>query len=181
MTAISRSKVKIWITPLGTNASTLVNTGSSSLAPILGEIKSYARSGGEDQVESTPHFGGYVDEEKPKTQVELSFDVTPSLEYAGRFDALINGVDAATGVFTMATDSANRTIFIQATDGTNPFSWGFNNCNAVSYTNDHSADSNRMGKLSFKFSPTNTQGVSNYMAKTVVATSLPAWTSLDNN
>jgi hypothetical protein len=182
MTAISRSRVKIWIAPLGTAASTLINTGTTPLAPIVGEIKSYAKSGGEDQTDSTPVFGGYVDEEKPTSQVELSFDVIPSLENGTRFDALINGVDVANaGVYTMASQAVNRTIFIQATDGSNHFSWGFNNCNAVSYTNDHAADGNRMGKLSFKFSPTNSNGVSNYMAKTVVATSLPAWTALDNN
>lgn len=181
MTAISRNRVRIWIAPLGTAASTLINTGTTTLAPIKGEIKSYARSGGEDQTDSTPVFGGFVDEEKPSSQVELSFDVIPSLEYGNRFDALINGVDAATNVYTMASQAANRTIFIEATDGTNHFTWGFNNCNAVSYTNDHAADGNRMGKLSFKFSPTNATGVSNYMAKSVVATTLPAWTSLDNN
>jgi hypothetical protein len=181
MTAISRSNVKIWVTPLGTAPSTLINTGTTNLAPVLGEIKSYARSGGEDQVESTPVFGGFVDEEKPKSQVEVSFDVIPSLEYAGRFDAMIYGVDVATSVYSLATEAANRTVYIQATNGTNPYSWGFNNCNAVSYTTDHSADGNLMGKLSFKFSPTNTKGVSNYMAKTVVATALPNWTQLDNN
>jgi hypothetical protein len=182
MTAISRSKVKIWITPLGTAASTLLMSGTSpTLAPILGEIKSYGRSGGEDQVDSDPVFGGFVDIEKPPSQVEVTFDVIPSLEYAGRWDELINGIDVATGVYTLATQAANKTIFIQATDGTNHFSWGFNNCNAVSYTNEHASDSNRSGKFSFKFSPTNSQGVSNYMAKTVVATVLPAWTALDNN
>lgn len=182
MTAISRQRVKIWIAPVGTAASTLIYTGSTALAPIKGEIKSYARSGGEDQVDSTPVFGGFVDEEKPSSQVEVSFDVIPSLENGTRFDALINGQDSANpGVYTMASQAANRTIFIEASDGTNHFSWGFNNCNAVSYTNDHSADGNRMGKLSFKFSPTNSNGVSNYMAKTVVATALPAWTALDNN
>ena len=182
MTAISRNKVKIWITTLGTAASTLVMTGTGALSPILGEIKSYARNGGEDQVESDAVFGGYVDMEKPKSQVELSFDVVPALETGSRWDSLIFGRDVATNVWTMATDSANKTIFIQYYDASaGSYSWGFNNANAVSFTVDHNADDNAKGKFSFKFSPTNKNGVSNYMANTVAVTSLPAWTALDNN
>ena len=62
MTAVARSKTNLYIMDADVNASDLV---ASDI--ITGEIKSYAKTGGETDVESDPVFGGYVDKEKPVT------------------------------------------------------------------------------------------------------------------
>ncbi len=179
--AISRSKVKIWISPVDTNASTLLNSGTTNLAPILGEIKSYSKSGGERDVESDPHFGGYVDKEKPVSQVEVSFEITPSLDDPTRWDELAYAVDTDNaGVYTMAAAPSDRTVFIQATDGTAFKAWGFNNCNVTVLDMEQNADDNQTNNLVLKFSPINDSGVSNFMSKGAAATTMPDWDNLAN-
>jgi len=182
MTAISRSKVKIWISDVDTDASSLVTTGTTNLAPIEGEIKNYAKSGGEQDVESDPHFGGFVDKEKPASQVELSFEITPSLENGDRWAALSMAVDGSNaGVYTLAASPADKSVFIEAVDGSNYASWAFNNCNVTMLDVDHSADDNQTNNLTLKFSPTDENGVSNVMMKAGAVTGMPNWTALDNN
>ncbi len=177
MTAISRGKVTISIVDAGVDPSDVASTDQ-----ILGEIKTYAKSGGEKDLESDPVFGGYVDKEKPTTQVELNFEIIPSLEYADRWDAWAYGEDVATGVYTMSDESlTNKAVFIEATDGTNPKSWGFNNCNVTVFDFEHNADDNQTGNFNLKFSPTTSDGVSNFMTKASLLTDMPDWDTLDNN
>lgn len=177
MTAISRKKVTIYIVDADTAASTLADSDS-----YKGEIKSYAKSGGEKDVESDPVFGGFVDKEKPRSQVELAFEVIPSLEDAPRWDALAYVEDSGnTGVYTMAGEPSKRAVFIQATDGTSSQSWGFNNAGVTVYDFEHNADDNQTSNMTLKFSPTDDSGVSNFMTAATTVTSLPAWTALDNN
>ena len=173
MTAISRKKVKIWISALDTAPSTLQNTDV-----IAGEILTYNKTGGEDDVESIPVFGGFVDKEKPRSQVELSFDVIPSIgTNSARWDSYIYGTNIG-GVYVMSSDAANKAIFIQAANGSDYMSYAFNNCNAVKFDIEHNADDNRTGTLSFKMSPEDENGISNFMGKAVAVTSLPNWTQL---
>jgi hypothetical protein len=172
MVAISRSKVKIYIAPVDTLPSALAATDL-----IAGEIKSYSKSGGEDDVESDPVFGGFVDKEKPASQLELSFEVVPAIgTSADRWDALIYGLTGT--VYAMNTAAANKAVFIQAQDGSNFKSWAFNNCNGVSWDVEHNADDNQTGTFTFKFSPTTSTGQSNFMTKALAITALPAWTTL---
>jgi len=177
MTAISRRKVRIAIVDTGTNAADVATTDY-----IEGEIKSYNKSGGEREVESDPVFGGYVDKEKPISQVEISFEVVPSLEYADRWDALAYSADSATGVYTMAGDVTDKAVFITTQTGeTSPKTWGFNNCSVIMYDIEHNADDNQTGNFNLKFSPTDSSGVSNFITKATDIGSMPDWTSLDNN
>jgi hypothetical protein len=172
MVAISRSKVKIYIAAADTNPASLAATDL-----IEGEIKSYSKSGGEDDVESDPVFGGYVDKEKPTSQVELAFEVVPSIgTNSDRWDALIYGT--TNSVYTMNSAAANKAVFIQAQDGSNFKSWGFNNCNGVSFDMEHDADDNQTGTFTFKFSPTTSSNQSNFMTKALALTAMPAWTTL---
>jgi len=192
MTAISRSKVKIWIADADTNASTLTDTGGSwsALEPLKGEIKSYSKSGGEEDVESDPVFGGFVDKEKPITQLELSFDIVPSLEDGDRWDSFFYAKDtqtstAAYNVYTLASDtseqSPDKAVFIQATDGTEYRSWGFNTAKVTMLDLEHNADDNQTYSMTLKFSPTTSNGVSNFMIADTAIVSLPDWSALDNN
>jgi hypothetical protein len=171
MTAISRNKVSIWIKPADTEASTLV-AGDV----ITGEIKSYSKSGGERDVESDPVFGGFIDKEKPVSQLEISMEVVPSLESATRWESMAYALQS--GVYVMSGDPEEKSIFIQAKDGSNYSSYAFNNCNVTAFDIEHNADDNRTGTITFKFSPTDSSGISNFMTAASLITVLPAWTSL---
>lgn len=179
MVAISRSKVKIAIMDVDTNPSAVNETDF-----ITGEIKSYDQTGFERDTESDPHFGGYVDKEKPVTQGEISFEVTPALGTDGdRWEALARSADVANPtVYTLAGDVADKAVFIQAGDSSDGYiSHAFNNCNVTMLDMSHNADDNRVYNFNLKLSPTTSSGVSNYMASETDLGSLPAWTGLDNN
>ncbi len=156
--AISRSKVKVWIVPSGTACSTLVQTGTSSLSPIAGEIESYSKSGGELDVETVPVFGGFVDKEKPRSQVEISLSIIPDVLQLGRFESYAYGKNADNR-FVYSQDPSDKEVVIQALDGSSYLTYAFNNCNVVSFDFEHNADDNRTATLNFKFSPTTSAGV----------------------
>jgi len=180
MVAISRNKVNISIVDADTNASALA---SSDI--VEGEIKTYNKSGGAQDIESDPVFGGYVDKEKPREQVEVSFEIIPKIGTdSDRWDSMTYALDG-TGVYTMADSTStlpsNKAIFIEAADGSNYKSMGFNNCNISVLDMEHSADDNRTYNMTLKFSPTNDSNVSNFMTLATAIGSLPDWTALDNN
>jgi hypothetical protein len=183
MAAINRNNVKVYICNAGTAPSLLVASDV-----ISGEIKSYSKSGGAVEVSSDPVFGGFVDLEKPREQIEISMDVIPSIGSNANFwDALIYSnetVATKTNIYTLnnggtgATVPGDKMITIQALSGTNYKTVAFNNCNVTVFDFEHNADDNRTGKITFKFSPTTETGVSNFMTAASAATALPAWTSL---
>lgn len=187
MTAISRSKTKIWVVPVNTAASSLVSTSaystSNTLGYIAGEVKSYSKTGGETDVESDPVFGGYVDKEKPQSQFELEFEIVPSLEKGDYWEAMVYGYDSTNAAYTTAAAApGDRAVFIEADDGTNPAAWGFNNCNVTVLDMEHSADDNQTKMLTLKFSPTDNDGKPNFIFNSKVkdtsftgVESLPAW------
>ena len=179
MTAISRSKVKIYIGE--------ADAAVGSCTVIEGEIKSYSKSGGEREEDSDAVFGGYIDIEKPISQVEISLEVRPKLDAnQTRWDAMAYTLDGTNaGIYTMAeqngTQPTGKIIYVQATDGTNYSTLAFNNTNVTVFDLDHNADENRTGNITFKFSPTDSEGVSNFMMGAVAAASLPLFSELDNN
>jgi len=193
MGAISRSRVKLWVQSAGTAASSLTTTAaataSTSPGYITGMIKSYSKSGGEKDVESDAVFGGFVDKEKPTTQVEVAFEIVPVLDSNGKanwWNEWTYAEDSSnTGVYTMADETStvpsDRSVYIQADDGTNQQSWGFNNCNVTVLDLEHNADDNQTHNMTLKFSPTDDNGVSNFMTAATDVKSLPAWSALDNN
>jgi len=189
MTAISRKMVKIAIVSAGTVPSTLAPTDY-----ITGEIQNYSQSGGDSDSESVPVFGGFVDKEKPESQVEVALELIPSLEGSAKWDAMTYSVDVKSSaldkpIYTMASGDSTipgkRAVFIEASSlvGTETLSKSiaYNNCDVTTFEMSHAADDNRTGNITFKLSPTNSNGVSNYMAADLAVTGLPAWTSLDNN
>lgn len=189
MTAIGRSKVKIWVVPASTAASALVTTTpyttSNSLGYITGEIKSYNKSGGEQDVESDVVFGGYVDKEKPATQFQVEFDIVPSFEKAIYWEEMMYGyTDVCYN--SAAAKPADRAVFIEADDGTNPQAWGFNNCNVSVLDMEHNADDNMTKKMTLKFSPTDSAGIANFIFNSKLKStsftgveSLPTWANVD--
>lgn len=193
MVAISRSKTKIWIVAAGTAPSSLTYSATADVEAtdkgyFAGDIKSYSKSGGEKDVESDPVFGGFIDKEKPISQVELSLEIVPSLDAtkADRWDFMAYAKDIANaGIFTMASETstqpADRMVVIEAVSGTDYKTIAYNNCNVTVLDMEHNADDNRTYNMTLKFSPTTESGVSNFMTSDIRATAMPAWTSLDNN
>jgi hypothetical protein len=174
MTAISRILVDIYIVAADTAPSALTDADI-----IKGEITNYSKSGGEDDVETVNAFGGDIDKEKPQSQMEIEFEVTPAIEDADRWDAYIYG--KTNGVFVANKSVGDRAIYIHAKSGGTHYSWAFNNCNSVSWDWDHSADDNLSGNFTFKLSPQNRAGISNYMSASSAVTSLPNWSTLDGS
>jgi hypothetical protein len=183
MVAIDRNKVKLWIVPIDTAPSTLLYVaGTTALSPITGEIKSISKSGGTRDVEVDYLFGGNVNKIKPTEQVEINFDITPSLDStsavngADRWDAMAYGVKNT--VYTMSVDPTDKAVFMEAVNGSIYKAWGFNNAMVTVLDLEHNADDVQSLKLNLKFSPVDEAGISNFMTKAVVATALPLWSTL---
>jgi len=190
MAAIARNDVTIYIVASGTDASALQATDK-----IEGQIKSYAKTGGETETESDPVFGGYVDKEKPQTQFEVEFEIVPSFEQGYRWEEMVYGSitvttdeGAVAGDFYVAGKSvSDRAVFIEADNGTGEVDgWGFNNCNVTVLDMEHNADDNQTKTLTLKFGPTDESGISNFVYGSYnIATSfssvtdLPNWSALD--
>lgn len=177
MTAFSRSKITgIYIVAAGTSPSDLADSDK-----ITGEIKNYSRSGGEKDVESDPHFGGFVDKEKAPSQYELSFEITPSFENATRWEALALREDPVnTGIYTSVGEIEDKMVVIESyNSGNNTHkSWAFNNCNVTMNDMDHPADDNQKFNMTLKFAPADKDNYPNYQVGAVAATSLISWSSL---
>ena len=184
MTAISRSRVNIYIANADTAISSLTATDIWK-----GDIKSYSKSGGEKDVESDPVFGGFVDKEKPTTQVELAFEIIPQLDggISDRWDKLTYAEDDANaGIYTMASEKStqpgDKMVVLEALKGTAAYKTiAFNNCKVTVLDLEHNADDNRTYNMTLKFSPTTPEGVSNFMTAAKSLSQMPNWSSLDNN
>jgi len=196
MTAISRSKTKIWIVSADTDPTALSYSATSDVAAtdngyFSGDIKSYSKSGGENDVESDPVFGGFVDKEKPTSQFEISMEIVPLTDagISDRWDYMAYGseVVGANTIYTSAqsgtdtTQPADRMVVIEADDGTNQKTLMYNNCNVTVLDLEHNADDNRTYNLSLKLSPTDGNGVANFATANLAASLMPAFSDLDNN
>ena len=113
MTAIDREFVTIYIAPADTDGSALASSDA-----VNGEITSHNLTGGNQDVESVPAFGGFIDKRKPREQFELQMEVVPKLSgtaaISDRWDIFKCGT---TGKST--GEATAYAIFIEATDGTN--------------------------------------------------------------
>ena len=179
MTAISREMVKIAIVEAATNPSAIAETDY-----IRGEIKSYNKTGGDKEVESDPHFGGNVRKDQPRNEIELSFEVTPSMEDADRWEKLTLGYETVGGqtVYVTNKDATDKCVFIEAvkSDGSNPMSWAFDNAVVTTMDMDHNADDVQTKSLNLKLTPENENGRTNYMGVETIVSAMPAWTSLEH-
>lgn len=173
MTAISRKTIQMWFAPAGTNPVAVATAGTL----ITGQIKNYNQTGGDTDVESVPHFGGYVDKEKAQTQIEVAMEITPSLESADVWDSLFLAKHS-TGPFTYNASGASLALFIQATATGGSKTRAFNNILPSSFEVSHEADDNQTFSATFKVSPQTTGGVANYQTKNTSIASLTAWSLL---
>ena len=164
MTAINRDMVSIYIVPADTDGSDLA---SSDI--IKGEITSHNLTGGTQDVESVPAFGGFIDKEKPREQFEISMDVVPKISaVAGETDRWDIYKYGATGA--SSGQGGDYAIFIAAVDGSNYKTTAINNARVTSWEPSHSADDNSAGSITFKFSPEDGVGAANLKTSALIHT-----------
>ena len=162
--AMLPEEATIYIVASSTAASTLASSDA-----VQAEVTNFSQSGGEEDVESRKVFGGgNIDLQKPREQIEVSFDVI--LRYGDdstKWDSYIWGSG-----LTSAGDSPQKAIYIQFTDGTLYYSKGFRNAKGISFEPDVAADDLVSGTVNFKLSPTDADGNANHQITTSAVTSM---------
>jgi len=142
---------------------------------VVGEIEKFNLSGGNQDIESVPVIGGFVDKEKPREQFEVSFDVIVNnlaSSTFNRWDELKFGP-----TLTSVGEGSNKAIaIVMSTGGVTPFKvYAFNNVKAVTWEPEMNADDMLRGSITFKFSPSTNLGAPNLKTSTVAtSTSFPA-------
>ena len=143
---------------------------------VQAEITNFSESGGEEELESRQVFGGgNIDLSKPRSQLEVSFDVI--LRYATaaadqlKWDSFKWG-DITTDEVTSAGNPEAKRIYIQFSDGTLYYTRAYDNAKGVTFEPESSADDLLKGTMTFKLSPTDADGNANFKASTVAATVL---------
>jgi hypothetical protein len=157
MVAINRDMVSIYIAGSSdVNGSAL----ATSTYQIKGEITSWNVTGGTQDVESVPAFGGFIDKEKPREQFEISMDVVPKIDSSAavtdRWDILKYGAEGKS-----SGEGSACTIAIVAQNGAVYKTTMINNAKVTMWEPSHDADDNATGSITFKFSPEDDVGVDN--------------------
>lgn len=157
-------------------SSTVAPSSLASSDAVTAEVTNFKESGGEEDIESTPVFGGgNIDKSKPRSQLEVSFDVvlrydtTDSVEL--KWDAMKYGA-ITTSTVTSAGNAAVKRIYIQWSDGTNYYTRAYNNARAVTFEPESSADDFLKGTITFKTSPTTAEGSANLQVSKLAASAL---------
>ena len=173
MGGVFPSETSIFIVASGTAGSAL-----TAADKVAGEITNLSQTGGEQDIESIPTIGGYVDKEKPRTQFELSFDVIIQNTVASTLDRWDIYKYGTTG--SASAEGADKAIFISMLTGGNWKTYAFNNCRAVTWEPEMAADDMLRGTITFKFSPTTALGVTNLKTSALAYSTsffnVPAWT-----
>ena len=152
------------------------DAASSSCQDVTAEITNFSESGGEEDIESTPVFGGgNIDKTKPRTQVEISFDVILRYNAASsvslKWDEYKYGA-AVADLVTSAGDAASKVIYVQWTDGTLFYTRAYNNAKGVNFEPELAADDFLKGTMTFKLSPTDADGNANEKITNAAASTL---------
>ena len=167
--AFQASETSIMLAPADTNPSDFDTAGTI----IAGEIENWSLSGGNQDIESVPVFGGFLDKEKPREQFEVSMDVyinTADATSINRWDELKFG--AAWG---SDGEGAPQAIAIQSTDGTVHKSFVMNNARAITWEPGQTSDDFLKGTITFKFSPTTSAGQANFKTNAKLVENMADW------
>jgi len=159
--AMLAEEATVFITPSGTAASTNYS--------VTAEVTNFSESGGEEDLESRQVFGGgNIDLLKPRTQMEVSFDVI--LRYGD--DARKWDEYKWSSTFTSAGDAPLKDIYVQFTDGTLYYTRAYRNARAFTWEPSLAADGMVEGSITFKMSPTTADGNANFQVTSTAATSV---------
>lgn len=171
--AIFPEQAAIYITSTSVAASALATSDA-----VTAEVTNFSQSGGEEDVEAIPVFGGgNIDKVKPRTQIEVSFDVV--LRYNTdqatmlKWDELKFGtLVSSTSTIKSNTSAEYKRIYVQWTDGTSYYTRAYNNVRAVTFEPESSADEYLKGTITFKCSPTTADDVANHQIKSLAASTV---------
>jgi len=177
MPAIERDGLTIYIVDTGTAASDLAESDK-----YKGSVTNYSQNGGTQEFETTNTFGGDIRRTLPREEFEFTLEVTPAYENeVEEYTSLFMGEDGTNqGVYTSAQQAPLKQIYVEADDGSNPFTHAFNNARATSYEPDHSADDTRTLTVTFNVPPLTESGQPNHQVEATAATDLTDWSSLDS-
>jgi hypothetical protein len=154
MSGVFPNETSIYIVSKNTNGSALTDAGK-----IVGEITNWAKSGGEQEIESIPVIGGFVDKENPRSQIEVSFDVIVNNAASSTLDRYDIFYMGRTGSIT--GNAGEYAIFIHHATGSNHKTIAFNNARTITWDPEMAADDMLKGTITFKLSPETPLGVSN--------------------
>jgi len=152
------------------------DAATSACEAFTAEITNFSESGGEEDTESVPVFGGgNIDKTKPRTQVEVSFDVI--LRYNAeassvlKWDILKYGA-VASGIVTSAGSATSKVIYIEFTDGTLYYTRAYNNAKGITFEPETAADDMMKGTMTKKLSPTEADGSANQQIGNIAASTI---------
>jgi len=146
-------------TTISIAAADVVGSALATSDQVIGEISNWSQSGGEQEIESKPVIGGFVEKEIPRTQFEISFDVIVSNAASSTIDRWDTYKYGTTG--TSAGESISKSIYVEFLSNGNPKTMAFNNCRGVTWDPELAADDMLKGTMTFKFAPTTNLGVAN--------------------
>lgn len=156
----------IYIVDNGTSPGSLASSDA-----VQAEVTNFSESGGDEELESTQVFGGgNIDVIKPRTQIEVSFDVV--LRYgtgATKWDSYKWGSG-----LTSAGDSPKKDVYVQFSDGSLFYTRAYQAARGVMFEPSASADGMMEGSMTFKLSPTNSDSEAN-LKVTSTAASTVSW------
>lgn len=165
--ALFPDEATIYIVATGTAASALAASDA-----VTGEVINFSESGGEEDTESIPVFGGgNITKENPRSQLEVAFDVipqyTPDAGAVTKWDAFKLGAGLSS-----SGAPAEYDIYVQWYDGASAYyTRGYRKCRAVSWSPSMGAEDYLQGSITFKLSPTQSDGTHNQKVFVVAATS----------
>jgi hypothetical protein len=144
----------------------------STCTDFTKSFDNFKQSGGGRDTEAVPLFGGvFLTKEKPREQIEVSFDAkwkygTDSILDQLAMGSLLDGSSLAKS----GQEPHNKVIYLQWTDGTLYYTRGYNNVSAVNLGDvEQSADGFLQGTFSFKLDAATSAGSSNVKVDNVAA------------
>lgn len=151
------------------------SAASSSCTNFTRSFSNFKQSGGGRDVESVALFGGaFLERQKPREQIEVSFDAKWKYGTDLILDQLAMGsvVDGSTLTQSNQEPSA-KVIYCQWYDGTNYYTRGYNNVSAVNLGDvEQDAEGFLEGSFSFKLAAANSSGSSNLKIDNAAASTI---------
>lgn len=167
--AILPEQATIYITSTSIAPSALASSDS-----VTAEVTNYSESGGEEDVESVMVYGGgNIDKVKPRTQMEVSFDIV--LRYNSTAATMLKWDSykwGGTSTISSDGDAPSKRIYVQFTDGTLYYTRAYDNAKGYTFEPGAAADDMLKGTITFKLSPTDADGNPNFKGVATAATSV---------
>lgn len=154
------------------------SAASSSCTQIQAYVTSYKEGGFEADIKTIYLFGNAsIDQEPPRTQGEITFDVIVQSDKPLLFDQMIMGssTDGTTAVDSSMKGVA-KVIYVELLDsaGTVYATRAYNNARGINFDPEVSVDEFAKGTINFKVSPTTSGGTKN-LKVVMAAASTVTW------